>query len=233
MACLKLFSTRHRSTLMPPWPGTRIPEAGRRRRARRDRRRGGDPAVRRRRRRAEAAASPAGRASRASPTRSPALYDGIRSRGSTSARRTRRPRSWRSPTCSARSARSTRATALPTVVRDYVRTGKVRYELHFRSFLGRDSVRAAGAAAEAAKQDRMYQFADVFYRNQGPEESGLRGRGLHAHGRRPGRRPGPRQGRRRRRRSAQPARGAPRASSSRATSARPARRTSTCARAAR
>ncbi len=63
-------------------------------------------------------------------------------------------------------------TVLPSVVRDYVRTGKVRYELHFRSFLGRDSVRAAGAAAYAAKQNRMYQFADVFYRNQGPEESG-------------------------------------------------------------
>jgi protein-disulfide isomerase len=63
-------------------------------------------------------------------------------------------------------------TAMPTIVRDFVRTGKVRYELHFRSFLGRDSVRAAGAAAEAAKQDRMYQFADVFYRNQGPENSG-------------------------------------------------------------
>jgi protein-disulfide isomerase len=62
--------------------------------------------------------------------------------------------------------------ALPTVVRDYVRTGKIDYELHIRSFLGRDSVRAAGAAAAAAKQDRMYQFADLFYRNQGPENSG-------------------------------------------------------------
>jgi protein-disulfide isomerase len=62
--------------------------------------------------------------------------------------------------------------ALPSVVRDYVRPGRVRYELHFRSFLGRDSVRAAGAAAYAASEDRMYQFADVFYRNQGPEESG-------------------------------------------------------------
>jgi len=61
--------------------------------------------------------------------------------------------------------------ALPTVVRDYVRPGKVRYELHFRSFLGRDSVRAAGAAAYAAQQNRMYQFADLFYRNQGPENS--------------------------------------------------------------
>ena len=44
--------------------------------------------------------------------------------------------------------------ALPTVVRDYVRPGKLRYELHFRSFLGRDSVRAAGAAAEAEDRHR-------------------------------------------------------------------------------
>ena len=62
--------------------------------------------------------------------------------------------------------------ALPAIVSDYVRTGRVRYELRFRSFLGRDSVRAAGAAAFAAQTDRMYQFADLFYRNQGPEESG-------------------------------------------------------------
>jgi protein-disulfide isomerase len=62
--------------------------------------------------------------------------------------------------------------ALPTIVRDYVRTGKLDYELQIRSFLGRDSVRAAGAAAAAADQDRMYQFADLFYRNQGPENSG-------------------------------------------------------------
>jgi protein-disulfide isomerase len=62
--------------------------------------------------------------------------------------------------------------ALPTVVRDYVRTGKLNYELRIRSFLGRDSVRAAGAAAAAAEQDRMYQFADLFFRNQGAENSG-------------------------------------------------------------
>ena len=61
--------------------------------------------------------------------------------------------------------------ALPTVVEDYVRTGKIAYELRLRSFLGRDSVRAAGAAAEAANENLMFQFADVFYRNQGPENS--------------------------------------------------------------
>jgi len=62
--------------------------------------------------------------------------------------------------------------SLASVVKDYVRTGRVRYELRFRSFIGRDSVRAAGAAAYAAQHDLMYQFADVFYSNQGPEESG-------------------------------------------------------------
>jgi protein-disulfide isomerase len=62
--------------------------------------------------------------------------------------------------------------AMASVVEDYVRPGRLRYELRFRSFIGRDSVRAAGAAAYAAQQDLMYQFADLFYRNQGPEESG-------------------------------------------------------------
>jgi protein-disulfide isomerase len=61
--------------------------------------------------------------------------------------------------------------ALPTIVQDYVRTGKIAYELRIRSFLGRDSVRAAGAAAEAANEDKLYEFADLFYRNQGPENS--------------------------------------------------------------
>lgn len=62
--------------------------------------------------------------------------------------------------------------ALPSIVEDYVRTGKLNYELHIRSFLGRDSVRAAGAAAAAADQNLMYQFSDLFFRNQGPENSG-------------------------------------------------------------
>lgn len=61
---------------------------------------------------------------------------------------------------------------LPTVVKQYVRSGKIRYQLHIRSFLGPDSIRAAGAAAVATQDNRLYQFADLFYRNQGPEESG-------------------------------------------------------------
>jgi protein-disulfide isomerase len=61
--------------------------------------------------------------------------------------------------------------AMPAVVRDYVRTGRIAYELRIRSFLGRDSVRAAGAAAAAGDQDLKFQFVDLFFRNQGPENS--------------------------------------------------------------
>jgi protein-disulfide isomerase len=62
--------------------------------------------------------------------------------------------------------------AMPTVIKDYVRTGKLRYELRLRSFLGNDSVTAAGAAAQAAKQDKLFQFADLFYARQGEENTG-------------------------------------------------------------
>jgi len=62
--------------------------------------------------------------------------------------------------------------ALPTVVNRYVKPGKLRYELRLRSFLGKDSARAAGAAAEAARENRLYEFSDLFYRRQQPENSG-------------------------------------------------------------
>jgi protein-disulfide isomerase len=61
---------------------------------------------------------------------------------------------------------------LPTVVKRYVRSGRLRYQLHIRSFLGDDSVRAAAAAAVAAQQNRLYQFADLFYRRQHEENTG-------------------------------------------------------------
>jgi protein-disulfide isomerase len=61
---------------------------------------------------------------------------------------------------------------LPELVRDYVRTGKVRMRLRLMTFLGDDSVRGAQAAWAAAAQDGMWQFADEFYREQGPENSG-------------------------------------------------------------
>jgi protein-disulfide isomerase len=61
---------------------------------------------------------------------------------------------------------------LPQLVQDYVRTGKVRMELRTLSFLGPDSVKAARGAAGAAQQNRMWNFSDVLYYNQGEENSG-------------------------------------------------------------
>jgi protein-disulfide isomerase len=62
--------------------------------------------------------------------------------------------------------------SLPTVIRRYVRTGRLRLELRLLTFLGPDSVRGAQVAAAAAQQDRMWPFAELFYRNQGAENSG-------------------------------------------------------------
>jgi protein-disulfide isomerase len=62
--------------------------------------------------------------------------------------------------------------ALPTVVDKYVRTGKINYELRLVGILGNDSVKGSGAAAVAAKENKLYQFTDLFYRRQGQENSG-------------------------------------------------------------
>jgi protein-disulfide isomerase len=61
---------------------------------------------------------------------------------------------------------------LPRLVQDYVRTGKVRMELRMLWFIGDDSVTAARAAAGATQQNKLWNFADVFYYNQGEENSG-------------------------------------------------------------
>jgi protein-disulfide isomerase len=62
--------------------------------------------------------------------------------------------------------------ALPTVVRDFVRPGKLKLDLKLLTFIGPDSVPAAKTAAAAAQQNRMWQFADLFYHQQGEENSG-------------------------------------------------------------
>jgi protein-disulfide isomerase len=61
---------------------------------------------------------------------------------------------------------------LPQLVQDYVRSGKVRMEFRNLSFLGKDSVTAGRAAAAAAQQNRLWNFVDVFYYNQGEENTG-------------------------------------------------------------
>jgi protein-disulfide isomerase len=62
--------------------------------------------------------------------------------------------------------------SLPQLVQDYVRTGKVRMEFRNLSFLGPDSITAGRAAAAAARQNKLWNFTDVLYYNQGEENSG-------------------------------------------------------------
>jgi protein-disulfide isomerase len=62
--------------------------------------------------------------------------------------------------------------ALPTVVDKYVRTGRLKYQLRLVGILGDESVKAAGAAAAVTKENKLYQFADLFYRRQKQENTG-------------------------------------------------------------
>lgn len=61
---------------------------------------------------------------------------------------------------------------LPAVIERFVRPGRLRIELRPVAFLGRDSSTGAAATVAAGEQDRMWHFADLWYRNQGPENSG-------------------------------------------------------------
>lgn len=61
---------------------------------------------------------------------------------------------------------------LPQIIERYVRTGRLRLELRLRRFLGADSDVAGRAAQAAATRDRMWNFVDLFYRNQGTENTG-------------------------------------------------------------
>ena len=61
---------------------------------------------------------------------------------------------------------------LPQLVQDYVRSGKVRMEFRDLAFLGKDSVAAGRHAAAAAEQNKLWNFVDVFFFNQGEENTG-------------------------------------------------------------
>ena len=62
--------------------------------------------------------------------------------------------------------------ALPTLVTDYVRTGKLQMQFENLSFIGSGSVAAGRAAAAAAQQNKLWNFIDLLYLNQGEENSG-------------------------------------------------------------
>ena len=62
--------------------------------------------------------------------------------------------------------------ALPTIVRRYVRTGKVRIEFRGLRFLGPDSNTALRTALAAGASGKLWNVVDLLYRNQGAENSG-------------------------------------------------------------
>lgn len=62
--------------------------------------------------------------------------------------------------------------ALPDVIDKHVRTGDIRLELRVISFIGDDSQAAADVAAAATLQNRLFDFAEIFYLNQGEENTG-------------------------------------------------------------
>lgn len=62
--------------------------------------------------------------------------------------------------------------ALPSLVTNYVRTGKLQMEFENLSFIGADSVAAARVAAAAAQQGKLWNFVDLLYLNQGEENTG-------------------------------------------------------------
>lgn len=61
---------------------------------------------------------------------------------------------------------------LPTIVNEYVRTGKVKLVMRPIAILGPDSEPAAKTAIAAGQQGKAWDFAETFYANQGVEGSG-------------------------------------------------------------
>jgi protein-disulfide isomerase len=61
---------------------------------------------------------------------------------------------------------------LPSLVTDYVRSGKLRIQVEPWAFIGPDSVRGQAAELAAAQQNKFFNFAEVLYDNQGEEDSG-------------------------------------------------------------
>jgi protein-disulfide isomerase len=60
---------------------------------------------------------------------------------------------------------------MPTLIRDYVRPGKVQLVFRGLWFLGQDSGTALATATAAGLQNRFWNVIDLLYRNQGPENA--------------------------------------------------------------
>jgi protein-disulfide isomerase len=58
------------------------------------------------------------------------------------------------------------------LVDKYVRAGKLRMEMRLQSFIGPDSVEGGKAVAAATEQNMGWEYAHLFYVNQGTENTG-------------------------------------------------------------
>lgn len=61
---------------------------------------------------------------------------------------------------------------MPTIVDRYVRTGKLKMEFRNLTFIGQDSLAAAQMAGAAGLQNKLWEYVDIFYINQGEENTG-------------------------------------------------------------
>ena len=60
---------------------------------------------------------------------------------------------------------------LPTLIRDYVRPGKVQLVFRGLTFLGPDSETALRTATAAGSENRMWNVLELLFSNQGPENA--------------------------------------------------------------
>lgn len=61
---------------------------------------------------------------------------------------------------------------MPTLVREYVRTGKIRVYFSGMDFISADSTRGLKAASAAAAQNKLWQVVTLLFINQGTERTG-------------------------------------------------------------
>jgi protein-disulfide isomerase len=61
---------------------------------------------------------------------------------------------------------------MPSIVHKFVRTGKLRVEVRPIAFIGPDSISGRDAALAAGRQNRLFNFMQVVYSNQGTENTG-------------------------------------------------------------
>jgi protein-disulfide isomerase len=63
-------------------------------------------------------------------------------------------------------------TVMPSLIRSYVASGKMKMEFRNVAFIGQDSVRAAQMAAAVGQQNKLWTYIDLFYANQQTENTG-------------------------------------------------------------